>query len=312
MEPQPSPTDGGRATAPDRPPETTPAPTLEEAGEPVPTTVVDASGPVEPSGALGPSAPRVRRGLGNVGYALAALGGILVAAAVFIGSGAASVGGPAPSPAPTFAVGDAVVGVATAPVTIQIWADYQCPYCGLFTHGVEPTIVRDYAATGRALVEFKDFAFLGQESTDAAVAAACAGRQGSFWTYHDLVFASQSGENQGAFVRQNLVSLAAFAGLDATTFQPCLDDATIAAAVAAETEEGRGLGIESTPTLRISGPGGTKLLKGVTQPSAIAAAVDAVSKPPASPGASSGNGAAPSPSDGPESTATPGPTASNP
>ncbi len=188
-----------------------------------------------------------------------------------------------PSPAPTFAMDGATVGVSGAPVTIEIWADFQCPYCGLFSHGIEPTILREYAATGAAQVRFRDFAFLGQESIDAAVGARCAGRESKFWLYHDLLYASQRGENQGAFRRDTLVALAEFAGLGKETFTACLDDPAVAGEVAAETAEGRALGIESTPTLRIVGPGATRIIKGVSTPGAIAEAIAAAAAPSSSP-----------------------------
>ena len=123
------------------------------------------------------------------------------------------------------------------------------------------------AVTGKARIDYRDFAFLGQESTDAAVAARCADREGLFWRYHDLLFASQSGENQGAFARDRLLGLATFAGVaDTAAFTACLDDPAVARQVAAETEEGRSYGIDSTPTIRIIGPGPTQLLNGVTDP----------------------------------------------
>ncbi len=185
---------------------------------------------------------------------------------------------PSPSPSPTFAEGTAV-GPSDAPVRIEIWADFQCPFCRLLSHGIEPELVRTYAATGRARLVYRDFAFLGQESIDAAVAARCADRQGAFWRYHDLLFASQQGENQGGFRREVLVGLAGFAGLDGPAFERCLDDPEVAAAVAAETEEGRRLGIDSTPTLRLVSPGGSELLRGISSFEVIAAAVQRASRP---------------------------------
>ena len=47
-------------------------------------------------------------------------------------------------------------------------------------------------------------AFLGQESQWAAEASECAADQDAFWPYHDKLFASQSGENQGAFNKDKL------------------------------------------------------------------------------------------------------------
>jgi protein-disulfide isomerase len=273
--------------------------------EPLPPEdpITEPGTPPEPQAATGPAGPmepvtrRVPAGL------LLAVGAVLFVAAAALAV-AADRGGLAraePTPSPTAvhtfaAVGNAV-GFDGAPVTIEIWADYQCPFCGLFAHGVEPALIREYAATGKGLVVFRDFAFLGQESTDAAVAARCAGRQDLFWRYHDLLFAAQSGENQGAFRREALVGLAAFAGVDPIPFATCLDDPAVAGAVRAETEEGRKLGISSTPTVRIVGPGGTELLTGLSEPELVVAAINRRAIAPSS--------EVPSPSAGPSPTAAP-------
>ena len=271
--------------------------------EGAPVTPVPA--PVVRSGTAGP--------IRAAGYLLAAAGGIALTLAVLVGSGSISIGPtPTPSPEPTFAMSGASVGVASAPVTIEVWADFQCPFCGVFTHGIEPTLLREYAANGSAVVRFRDFAFLGQESIDAAVAARCADRRGRFWRYHDLLFASQQGENQGAFGRQNLVQLAAFAGLDQQAFGTCLDDPDVAGAVTAETTEGRSLGVESTPTLRIVGPGGARFVKGISTPDAIAEAI-AKAASPAPSGSPAGGGPSPTasparsgPAQTPSASASPG------
>lgn len=247
----------------------------------------------------------------------AALGGSLLTLLILAATGSLAPGGPqplpspspspAPSPSPPFVDG-AAVGPAEAPLQIEIWADFQCPFCRLFSHGIEPDLVRTYAAGQRARIVYRDFAFLGQESLDAAVAARCAARQDAFWRYHDLLFASQQGENQGGFRREVLLGLADFAGLDATAFRTCLDDPAVAAAVAAETAEGRRLGIDSTPTLRLVGPGGTELLRGVVDFEAIRAALERVARPAPSGSSPSPSGAAPS--EGPSSS--PPPPSSSP
>ncbi len=219
--------------------------------------------------------------------AAALVGGGLVLVAVVAGGLLGTVGTDAsPSPAPTSApspipafVEGTTVGRPDAPVRIEIWADFQCPFCRLFSHGIEPELVRTYAVSGRARLTFRDFALLGPESLDAAVAARCAARQDAFWRYHDLLFASQQGENQGAFRRDVLLSLAGFAGLETSSFAACLDDPTVAAAVAAETAEGRRLGIDSTPTLRLVGPGGSELARGLVGFDALAAAIERAARP---------------------------------
>jgi protein-disulfide isomerase len=236
------------------------------------------------------------------GYLVAAVAGAALVLAGLGVIGGIALPAASPSPSPAYMQGTAL-GDPAAPVIIEVWADYQCPYCGLEARGVEPSIERTLVEPGKARLLFRDFAFLGQESIDAAVAAQCAGRQGAYWYYHDLLFSSQQGENQGAFARESLLSLAGFAGLDQAPFTACLDDKAVAAAVETETKEGRTLGVESTPTMRITGPGGSELLTGVKPLSDVEAAVERMSKPapsggPAtspSPAASSGGTPAASP-----------------
>ena len=55
-----------------------------------------------------------------------------------------------------------------------------------------------YAETGLVRFEYKHVALLGAESILAAEASECANEQGQFWPYHDIIFANQRGENQGA------------------------------------------------------------------------------------------------------------------
>jgi protein-disulfide isomerase len=227
-----------------------------------------------------------------ISHLAAALGGGLLVLALLAGTGAIGPGGsgplpstspsPSPSPSPAFVDGTAL-GPPEAPLRIEIWADFQCPFCRLLAHGIEPDLVRAYAVPGRARIVYRDFAFLGPESLAAAAAARCAERQGAFWRYHDLLFASQQGENQGGFRREVLLSLAGFAGLDGAAFRTCLDDPAVAAAVTAETAEGRRLGIDSTPTLRLVGPAGSELLAGLVDFATIAAAVERAARPAPSP-----------------------------
>jgi protein-disulfide isomerase len=99
------------------------------------------------------------------------------------------------------------------------------------------------------------FAFLGDESQWAAEASECAGAQSeeAFWTYHDKLFNSQNGENQGAFSKDNLKQFAAELGLDTQAFNECLDSGKYTDAVKAETSFGQALGVRSTPSFVVNG-----------------------------------------------------------
>jgi protein-disulfide isomerase len=144
-------------------------------------------------------------------------------------------------------------GSDTAPVTIIEFSDFQCPYCGRFATETFPGIDEEYIRTGQVRVGYQHFAFLGEESRWAAEASECANEQGAFWEYHDLLFSSQSGENQGAFNQANLKQFAQGLGLDAEAFATCLDSGRYASLVTSQTQAAQQLGVRSTPTFLVNG-----------------------------------------------------------
>ncbi len=99
------------------------------------------------------------------------------------------------------------------------------------------------------------FAFLGPESQWAGEASECAADQNAFWEYHDFLFDSQNGENQGAFNKDNLKAFAVQLGLDAEAFNECLDSGKYTEIVQQESAWARSLGVQSTPTFILNGQG---------------------------------------------------------
>ena len=148
------------------------------------------------------------------------------------------------------------VGTADAPVTIELWEDFQCPACGVFSRSTEPPLLEEYVVPGKVRLVYRDMAFLGQESIDAAVGARAAqqllGGDG-FWKFHDLLFHNQDGENEGAFDRSVLADMAVSLGIERAAFLAALDDPGLIDAVETETQAGAGAGVSSTPTLDING-----------------------------------------------------------
>jgi protein-disulfide isomerase len=97
-------------------------------------------------------------------------------------------------------------------VTVQVWLDYQCANCAVFDRETLPQIVTNYVSTGAVRIFFLDFAVEdsasgGHESLDAAKAARCAGDQGKYETYRDLLFASQGVAGSGELSNDRLLAL---------------------------------------------------------------------------------------------------------
>jgi protein-disulfide isomerase len=153
---------------------------------------------------------------------------------------------------PTLANGR-TLGPDTAPVKLEVYSDFQCPACLQFWTTIEPRVVADEVATGKAQLVYRDYSFIGPESLNAAVGARCADRQGKFWAYHDILYANQGRENSGAFSDARLTAMAQAIGLDMSNWSTCRSDASVSAAVQQETAAGQAKGVNGTPTLFVNG-----------------------------------------------------------
>lgn len=154
---------------------------------------------------------------------------------------------------PALTSSDFVLGESNAPVTVVEYGDFQCPFCGKFFKDTEPVLREKYIKTGKIKLIWRDFAFLGPESISAANASRCAGELGKFWEYHDYLFNSQRGENQGAFTKDNLKSFASVLRLDREKFNACVDGDKYFNAVQAQTKTGGEAGVQGTPAVFING-----------------------------------------------------------
>ncbi len=145
------------------------------------------------------------------------------------------------------------LGDANAPVTMEVYADLQCPACGQFDRTSLKEIEDKYVNTGKVKVVFNHFAFIGDESTRAAEATECANDQGKFWLFVDTLYNNQAGENQGAFSDANLGKFAQQLGLDMDKYRACMSNHTHLAKIQTSTQTGSARGVNSTPTLFING-----------------------------------------------------------
>jgi protein-disulfide isomerase len=167
-----------------------------------------------------------------------------------------------------------VLGRADAPVTIDLYEDFQCPACEAWSRSVLPSLASNELAAGTAKIVFHDMAFLGPESVDAGRAAYAAAQQGRFWDMWATLYANQGRENSGAFSRERLVAMADRLGLDTIRFEADMDSSAAAAAVDGSRSDGDRAGVSSTPTLIING----KTLVGVQPYPDVAAAILAASQ----------------------------------
>ena len=96
---------------------------------------------------------------------------------------------------------------------------------------------------------YKDYPLeFHKDARKAAEASHCAGEQGKYWEYHDVLFA-----NSTALDVANLKKYATDLKLDGNQFSTCLDSGKYAAEIAKDTAEGAQAGVTGTPAFFING-----------------------------------------------------------
>ena len=136
-------------------------------------------------------------------------------------------------------------GQVDAPVVLVEYADYECPYCQQIQPAVDK-LIADYG--GKIAIAFKDVPLpMHPHAQKAAEAAHCAGAQGKYWEYHDLLFATKQYEPP------KLKEDARALKLDGEAFDKCLDGGQNAEFVHTQLNEAQGLGLPGTPGFFVNG-----------------------------------------------------------
>jgi protein-disulfide isomerase len=154
-----------------------------------------------------------------------------------------------------------VRGDAVAGVTVLEFADYECAYCQQL-HPVMQRIEKDFK--GKIAFAYKDYPLpMHPNAPKAAEAAHCAGAQGKYWDYHDVLF------DKRQLAPDSLKAYARTLALDGGKFDECLDSGRMSSIVNAQASEAQSLVLQGTPTILING----RLLNGDLSYEGIRAAI---------------------------------------
>jgi protein-disulfide isomerase len=151
-----------------------------------------------------------------------------------------------------------IEGASSAPVLVQEYADFQCPSCKAF-HDSLNTTVEDLVKTKQIRYAYTYFPFIGDESVAAAAAGVCAGDQDKFFAYSDILYTQQRPENSGFLTTDQLVEFGKEAGITGPsfdTFEKCVRAGTYEGFARRSAENASKRGINSTPTVLVTGPNG--------------------------------------------------------
>jgi protein-disulfide isomerase len=209
-----------------------------------------------------------------------AIGGLIVAGAVYLSTNAAqpSTGSGTGNPSLVTPVGpsDHILGDPAAPVKIVEYADYDCEFCARFDTTVHQLIASE-GSTGEVAWVYRNFPItqLHPEAYHAAEAAECVAQgagNGAYWRFADSLFANEPAAPTTYF------ALAQAAGANTDTMAECMLHAstTVDAIINAQSANAQAVGAAGTPYSLILVPGyAPVVINGAWPYDELKAAVDA-------------------------------------
>ncbi len=151
---------------------------------------------------------------------------------------------------------DPFLGLASAPVKVIEFSDFQCPFCRAFWSNALPSIKKDYIDTGKVQFVYRDFPLsFHPASVVSALATDCANEQGKYWEMNNKIFSEQEKQGTGTITYgvSELKKWAKDIGLNVSQFNQCLDSQKYKSEVDKDTADGTKAGVSGTPTLYING-----------------------------------------------------------
>lgn len=137
------------------------------------------------------------------------------------------------------------IGERSAPVTIVAFSDFQCPFCKESIPVIRQVIER-FGTNVRFVFKHLPLS-IHKQAFPAAQAAYCAGQQGSFWQYHDALFAAET------VSPATIERIALQFKLDIVRFRSCLQSEDSRNAILKDSLDARKLGIDGTPAFIVNG-----------------------------------------------------------
>jgi len=145
-----------------------------------------------------------------------------------------------------------VRGNPKAPVTVEEFADFQCPSCGYYYPELKK-IESEFGDKLRVIFRERPLVPPHEHALIAAQAAEAAGLQNRFWEMHDKLYENQKAWSEASDLVPIFVDYAKQIGLDTDRFMKDLNGEVVATRIFQDGKRAHALNITATPTFYVNG-----------------------------------------------------------
>jgi protein-disulfide isomerase len=141
------------------------------------------------------------------------------------------------------------LGAPTAPVVVQMWSDFECPFCAR-AHPVLTELLRAYAGKVRLVWHDYPLPFHAHArlAANAGREAYAEGGATAFWKFHDAIYEAPEPELDAP----SLERFAVKAGLDPARFHESLSTLRHDGEIKQDMAVGDSVGVEGTPAFLVN------------------------------------------------------------
>jgi protein-disulfide isomerase len=168
------------------------------------------------------------------------------------GNGSPNANSASPEAVPPGAEPPHVRGNQNAPVTVEEFADFQCPSCGIYYPELKK-IETEFGDKLRVIFRERPLVPPHDHALLAAYAAEAAGLQNRFWEMHDKLYENQATWSTTSDLVPVFTDYAKQIGLDTEQFKKDLNGEKVAARVFEDGKRVHALNVNSTPTFFVNG-----------------------------------------------------------
>jgi protein-disulfide isomerase len=187
----------------------------------------------------------------------------LVAVVLILVAGKSKPASPAPTATTTAAPSRSLAGIpqkgttlgkASAPATLVVYEDPQCPYCRGWNVATLPTVVDQYVRTGKLRLEYRGVVIIGPDSVRGLRAIYAAAEQNKGWSFADALYGHQGVENSGWITNKVILAAAREAGADGSAILAAMGSPAVKAALVKAQQEATADQLRGTPTFIVVRP----------------------------------------------------------
>jgi protein-disulfide isomerase len=169
------------------------------------------------------------------------------------------------------------IGKASAPASLTVYADPQCPYCREWDIDTLPTVMQNYVRTGRIRLQYHGIPIISENSIAGLRGIYAAGKQNKLWNMVTALYERQGEEGSGWITIPVIKDAAKEVGANPTKVIVDADSKSVTAQLTASEKSAIANKVDQTPTFILQKTLGVPVELNVTglEPSQFTPTLDA-------------------------------------